>query len=291
MARLGTRVINKRLLESLARAGALDTLEPNRRRVVDGAEVLLRYAAAAADAAQSDQVSLFGGSGAAQVPKPPLPSVEDWPALERLQMEFDVLGLFLSAHPAGRLPQRIAAAGRDHRRSPARRSPARAAGSGVAGVIASKQERVTERTRLVRLIVSDHTAQFEVTAFSELMGQARDLLDGTAPLYFEVDARVDGDNLRLTAQRIQKLDEVVDMARAAVEITLAAPNVALRLRTMLQRQAANGARVRLVVPVPGAEDAILRRCREELRAGERPDGSMSSGCAGSWRCATWPVLN
>ena len=45
------------------------------------------------------------------------------------------------------------------------------------------------------------------------MGQARDLLDGTAPLYFEVDARVDGDNLRLTAQRIQKLDEVVDMAR------------------------------------------------------------------------------
>ena len=42
----------------------------------------------------------------------------------------------------------------------------------LAGVVASKQERVTERTRLVRLIVSDHTAQFEVTAFSELMGQA-----------------------------------------------------------------------------------------------------------------------
>ena len=99
MARLGTRVINKRLLESLARAGALDTLEPNRHRLVDGAEVLLRYAAAAADAAQSDQASLFGDSGAAQVPKPPLPAVEDWPALERLQMEFDVLGLFLSAHP------------------------------------------------------------------------------------------------------------------------------------------------------------------------------------------------
>ena len=149
----------------------------------------------------------------------------------------------------------------------------------LAGVIASKQERVTERTRLVRLIVSDHTAQFEVTAFSELMGQARDLLDGSAPLYFEVDARVDGDNLRLTAQRIQKLDEVVDMARAAVEITVAAPNVALRLRSMLQRQAAaNGARVRLVVPMEGAEDAILALPEDfVLASGQRLDVERLAG--------------
>jgi DNA polymerase-3 subunit alpha len=278
MARLGTRVINKRLLESLARAGALDTLEPNRRRVVEGAELLLRYAAATAEAAQSDQASLFGGSGAAQVPKPNLPAVEDWPALERLQMEFDVLGLFLSAHPLDGYRtalQRLGVITGDRLRH--------VAGEGgrfkLAGVIASKQERVTERTRLVRLIVSDHTAQFEVTAFSELMGQARDLLDGSAPLYFEVDARVDGDNLRLTAQRIQKLDEVVDMARAAVEITVAAPNVALRLRTMLQRQAAaNGARVRLVVPMEGAEDAILALPEDfVLASGQRLDVERLAG--------------
>ena len=256
MARLGTRVVNKRLLESLARAGALDSLEPNRKRVVDGADLLLRYAAAAAEAAQSEQVSLFGGSGTAQVPRPALPAVEDWPALERLQMEFDVLGLYLSAHPLDGYRtalQRLGVVGGD--------KLALVAGEGgrfrLAGVVVSRQERVTERTRLVRLIVSDAAAQFEVTAFSELMGQARELLDGTAPLYFEVDARVDGDNLRLTAQRIQKLDEVVDMARSAVEITLAAPNVAQRLKGMLQQQSANGARVRLVVPMPGTDDAIL----------------------------------
>lgn len=277
LARLGTRVINKRLLESLARAGALDTLEPNRRRVVAGAEALLRYAAAAADAAQSDQVSLFGGSGSAQVPKPHLPSVEDWPSLERLRMEFEVLGLFLSAHPldgyrnallrlgviTGDRLQQVAGEGGRFR---------------LAGVIASKQERVTERTRLVRLIVSDHTAQFEITAFSELMGQARDLVDGTAPLYFEVDARVDGDNLRLTAQRIRKLDDVVDMARHAVEITLAAPNVALGLRNMLQRQAASGAQVRLVMPVPGAQDAVLALPEDfALASGQRLDVERLAG--------------
>ena len=80
---------------------------------------------------------------------------------------------------ARRLPQRAAAAGRHHRRPAARRSRGEGGRFKLAGVVASKQERVTERTRLVRLIVSDATAQFEITAFSELMGQARELLDGT----------------------------------------------------------------------------------------------------------------
>src|SRR3954471_19425166 len=271
LARLGTRVLNKRLLESLARAGAFDTLELNRRSLFDGADVLLRYGVAAGAAAESDQVSLFGGSGVAQVPRPPLPEVEDWPALERLQMEFDVLGLYLSAHPLDGYRNALVRLGittGDRLRQ--------VAGEGgrvrLAGVIASKQERVTERTRLVRLIVSDHTAQFEVTAFSELMGQARELLDGTAPLYFEADARVDGDNLRLTAQRIQKLEEVADLARAAVEIRLEGPNVALRLKTMLQRQSTNGARVRLVVPLAGDEEAILALPEDfALASGQRLD--------------------
>ena len=193
-------------------------------------------------------------------------------------MEFDVLGLYLSAHPLDGYRtalERLGVTTGDRLRQVA----AEGGRLRLAGVIASKQERVTERTRFVRLIVSDHTAQFEITAFSELMGQARELLDGMVPLYFEVDAKVDGDNLRLTAQRIQKLDEVADQARAAVEIRLSAPAVALRLKAMLQRQSANGARVRLVVPVPGAaEDAILALPDDfVLASGQRLDVERLAG--------------
>ena len=277
MARVGGRVLNKRALESLARAGALDALESNRRRLLEAADLLLRYAGAAALAADSEQVSLFGGAGAAQVPPPPLPDLDDWPALERLQMEFEVLGLYLSAHPLDGYREallRLGVVTGDRLRQ--------AAADGgrfrVAGVIAGRQERVTERSRLMRLMVSDPTAQFEVTAFSELMGQARELLDGSAPLFFDVDARVDGDNLRLTAHRVQLLDEVVDRANAAVEITLAAPNVARRLGSLLQRQAANGARVRLVVPTANAEEAILALPADFLLAsGQRLDVERLAG--------------
>lgn len=278
MARCGTKVINKRLLESLARAGALDSLCGNRHRLVQGADLLLRFAVASCDAADSGQVSLFGG-GAPEAPRPELPAVDDWPALERLQMEFEVLGLYLSAHPLdgyqaalsrlgvtpGDRLRQIAATGENARLK-------------LAGVVVAKQERVTERTRFARVILSDPTSQLEVTVFSELLAQSRELLDGGAPLYVEVDARVDGDHLRLTAQRIARLDEVADQGQGAVEIRIATPDVASRLKPMLARRGAAGARVRLVMPVANGEEAILALPEDYLLAsGQRLDVEGTPG--------------
>jgi DNA polymerase-3 subunit alpha len=279
MARCGARVINKRLLESLVRAGALDGLAANRRQLVDAADLLLRYAAASAEAAESAQVSLFGGTGIAEVPRPALPLVDDWPALERLQMEFDVLGLYLSAHPLDGYQAALARLGVV---SGERLRQVAATGEGgrfrLAGVVASLQERVTERTRLARVVLSDHASQVEVTVFSELLSQTRELLQGSVPLYIEADARVDGDNLRLTAQRIQKLDDVADQAQAAVEIRVADPTVALKLKPMLERRAQSGARIRLVVPVPGEEEAIFMLPQDYLLAsGQRLDVERLAG--------------
>ena len=259
MARCGTRAINKRLLESLVRAGALDGLLPNRRRLVQAADLLLRYANAAGEAADSSQVSLFGGAGPAQAGRPDLPEAEDWPALDRLRMEFEVLGLYLSAHPLDGYAGALARLGV----TPGDRllQVAAAGGNGrlkLAGVVVAKQERVTERSRFARVVLSDPSAQFEVTVFSELLAQHRDLLEASVPLYVEADARVDGDNLRLTAQRVRRLDEVADQGQPTVEIRIAAPAVAHRLKPILQRRGQAGARVRLVMPMPeGDEEAIL----------------------------------
>ena len=258
VARLGPRLLNKRLLESLARAGALDGLEPNRRRLVAGADTLLRWGAAVAEEAQSDQVSLFDGSGKGdRPPTPRLPPEADWAALDRLQEEFAVLGLYLSAHPLdgyaavmGRLA--ITAGDQLREAAAAGASPLR-----VAGIVLAKQERVTERTRLARVVLSDPVAQFEVTLFSELLASARELLEGTGPLVVDVDARLEGDNLRLTASRVQRLDALPELAKGMVEIKIAAPAVAVRLEPLLRRRAQAGARVRLVVATAAAEEAVL----------------------------------
>ncbi|HEX8375830.1 MAG TPA: DNA polymerase III subunit alpha, partial [Geminicoccaceae bacterium] len=289
--RMGPRWLNRRMLDSLVRAGAFDGLHPCRRAVVECAEHILRHAAAGAEsaAANEGQVSLFGDALPSRPTRPKLAEHDDWPTLDRLQSEFEVLGLYLSAHPLDGYAQalsRLGVASGDRLRVLA------ANGEGarlkLAGVVVAKQERVTERTRLARVILSDATAQYEVTVFAELLTQARELLEGKAPLLVEADARVDGDMLRLTAGRIQLLDEVVEVKQGAVEIRLGSPAAAARLKALLERPASaaanaprGGARVRLVVPLHGAsggEEAVVTLPESYLLAsGQRVDVERVEG--------------
>ncbi|HYN38952.1 MAG TPA: DNA polymerase III subunit alpha, partial [Rhodospirillales bacterium] len=96
--RLGSRVLNKRQLENMARAGAFDGLDPNRRRVHDSVEAMLRLAGGAApqDAGQS---LLFGDAAWKQATRLQLAEVADWPSMQRLGEELEAVGFYLSAHP------------------------------------------------------------------------------------------------------------------------------------------------------------------------------------------------
>jgi len=97
--RLDSKVINKRQLENMARAGAFDGLEPDRARVLASVETLMRYGQAANAERQSGQVSLFGGGGGPALTPPELPAAAPWDPLEKLRHEFDAIGFYLSAHP------------------------------------------------------------------------------------------------------------------------------------------------------------------------------------------------
>ncbi len=98
--RLDAKSFNRRQFENLVKAGAFDSLNPNRAQTFAAAEQLLRQASRAAEERQDGQESLFAGiatSGFAA--RPSLPVVPDWPDVERLQNEFDAIGFYLSSHP------------------------------------------------------------------------------------------------------------------------------------------------------------------------------------------------
>src|SRR5690606_20557800 len=96
--RVDCKRVGKRSLEMLARAGAFDTLEPNRQRALESVDMLTAYSAASIEAAGSAQVSLFGDAGE-DLPPPRLPAPEDWLPTERLAEEFSAVGFYLSGHP------------------------------------------------------------------------------------------------------------------------------------------------------------------------------------------------
>jgi DNA polymerase-3 subunit alpha len=96
--RVDLKRVGKRPLEMLARSGAFDALDSNRRRVFDSLDALVNYSAAIFEQKNSNQVSLFGEAGD-DLPEPRLSPMQDWLPSERLSEEFKAVGFYMSGHP------------------------------------------------------------------------------------------------------------------------------------------------------------------------------------------------
>lgn len=106
--RIDLRAANRKALESLAYAGAFDSLSVQRAAFFHSAgegkptwiEILARYGQQHKDSADSAQVSMFGDAvEGASIPEPAAPQIEGWSALEKLHHEKEVIGFYLSGHP------------------------------------------------------------------------------------------------------------------------------------------------------------------------------------------------
>ncbi|HEU4928568.1 MAG TPA: DNA polymerase III subunit alpha, partial [Candidatus Krumholzibacteria bacterium] len=98
--RLNSRLITKRVYESLIASGAMDSLPGHRAQKLAALETIMERSARRFRDAERGQFGLFGG--AAEPDEPPLPAVEPWSAQDQLQKEKESLGFFLSGHPLDR---------------------------------------------------------------------------------------------------------------------------------------------------------------------------------------------
>ena len=101
-ANVALKTVNKKVLESLIMAGAMDSLEGNRAQKFNEIEVALKYGQNEQDAKSKNQVDLFGGSqsnGTSDSMVPVLTQIEEWPESKMLENEKEVLGMYLSGHP------------------------------------------------------------------------------------------------------------------------------------------------------------------------------------------------
>ena len=97
---LDTRSVNKKAVECLARAGALDELEGHRAQLTQAADAAMHYAQKIQADLAAGQSSLFGASGdGAATLEPSLPVVEPWPRARLLKEERESVGIYVSGHP------------------------------------------------------------------------------------------------------------------------------------------------------------------------------------------------
>jgi DNA polymerase-3 subunit alpha len=242
-SRVNPRAINKRVLESLAAAGAFDALEANRARVHAGVDVVLAEAQRQHEASEVGQTDFFGGAAMREPLR--LPNPEAWLPAQRLQREFDAIGFFLSGHP---LDDYAAALKRLRVQSWAEFS--RAVKSGVtagrvAGTVVSRAERRTKTGNKMGILeFSDPSGHYEAVIFQEGLQQYRDQLEPGRAVLLMLTAEAQGDDVRARIQTVEPLDQAAEKVQKGLRVFLRSEQpiegVARRLEPAQAARPANG---------------------------------------------------
>jgi DNA polymerase-3 subunit alpha len=230
--RVDQQKLNRRVLEALVRAGALDDFGHNRATLINAIGDTLVLAERTAHAAAVGQATLFGGAEAGADLAHIFVPLREWTKRERLEAERESLGLYLTAHPfddyarhwrelnhssiadvIGSLP----AEGAPHQRKTAT----------LAGVVMDIRRRGTR----LAIVLDDNTDRVEVTLFDEVYAASKHLLSKHAVLVVDGQLRYDDflSAWRLTAQRVRSFDEVIEESARRITIRIADPETGLRL--------------------------------------------------------------
>ncbi len=102
ISRVNLKSLNRRAVESLIAAGAFDAIPGNRAQKTEAVERMLEFGQKVQTS--DNMVDLFasGGAGGVERKKPELADIKDWPIMQRLYNEKEVLGVYVSGHPLDR---------------------------------------------------------------------------------------------------------------------------------------------------------------------------------------------
>ena len=226
-ARLDLRKVNRRVIESLIRAGAFDKLEPNRNALLAG--VNLAIGAAEQSGAASGQNSLFGeiSDSAAHV----LPNVPAWAEAEKLQQEKVALGFYLSGHPYQAYQKEISTFVHTDLGSIKPQDQPQL----LAGIVMGIRIRMTQRGKMAIVTLDDAKSRVEVVVGSELLAQHASLIKEDQLLVIE--GRVSHDDfsggVRVNVRKIYDIASARSAYANMLKISCNGQADAVKLRDIL----------------------------------------------------------
>ncbi|MBT5913495.1 MAG: DNA polymerase III subunit alpha [Rhodospirillaceae bacterium] len=212
-SRMDGRVLNKRSLENLVKAGALDKLYTDRARLFANVDKVIRYSNATFEERNSNQENLFGDVKLTESESLNFSATAEWSSLERLKYEFEAMGFYLSAHPLDAYGTTLEKVGVV---SSSMIGPTVLASNGsgrinLAGIVSASRIRTNQRGNKYAFIqLSDQFGVFEVTAFSEVLSVSQHLLEPGTAVLLRCDATSEEGTIRLLANRVQALDVAVE---------------------------------------------------------------------------------
>lgn len=175
--RVNLQSVNKKNFEALVLAGAFDGLGNVKRsqffatdtKGLSFTELMMRYGAKIQSEKNNVQQTLFGGmSSGFEIQKPELPQVDDWPMLENLSKEKEVIGIYLSAHPLDDYKLEIESFCNTALSELAFPASHNGRDLTIAGIVSSAKVLTSKNGNFYgRLTIEDFTDSFEMTMFGK----------------------------------------------------------------------------------------------------------------------------
>jgi DNA polymerase-3 subunit alpha len=234
VTRVDLRSVNKRCLESLAKAGGFDNFQGTHRAQFffkpPGEELifmekLLKYANDFQSSASSMQHSLFGGEQEILMPRFELPVCEPWNKIEQLNYEKETIGFYLSGHPLDDFKLEIE---NFSTVSIGELKSDLAAFKGREVIFAGMVTESTQKTgktgkQYGSFIVEDYIDSIQLMLFSEEYLKVKHFLEPGSFVYIKarVESRYDApDQINLRIQTVTLLQEVFEKFGKSIMLSL-----------------------------------------------------------------------
>jgi len=261
--RIDTRHANKRTLENLIAAGALDTFGHSREQLTAGIDRLTGHANRSQQDRESGQDDMFGGSGTPS--RIVLPEAQTWAPSERLYREFQAIGFYLSAHPLDEYRSVLSKLRVQNFGDFERSVRAGATAGRLAGTITARQERKTRLGKRMGIVqMSDPSGQYEAVIFEEGLAQYLDLLEPgqSVVILAGADLRPEGVSVRI--QSVESLEKQASREVSNLRIFLREDAPLKHLGPMLSQSARDRAegRVSFVIVRDGGASEVEIELRE-----------------------------
>ncbi len=256
--RVDFKLLNRRQLEQLIKAGVFDGIFHNRKTLFENIETIIKNIYSATELKTSSQGSLFGA--VEYKSKIKLTEHADWPELEKLKFEAEVIGFYLSAHPLDTYGKGLERLG-VKRISEVLRGikTGDSIAAKVAGCVGSFQKRISKTgNRYAFLEMSDAGSTFEGLIFSEGIARFEELINSGQPLlaHLTIDKKIEDSNPRIMINKLELLDKAVAEVAKGLIIHINSSSTLKPLHKILQADKKGSNKIYLKPEIPDWDVAV-----------------------------------
>lgn len=201
--RVDLRRVNRKVIESLVKCGAFDNLGIYRSQAMSVIDAAMDHAACKQRDMERGQNSLFERMGA-QAMTPAVPKINEWPEAERLKMEREAIGFYITGHPLYDVQDMLSTM--DTVDTQTIRESADEAEVTIAGMVSTSKEIMTKKgNRMAFITLEDLKGHVEVVVFADVYKSSAHLLKMDEPLLIKGEVDAAEDTVKLLATQISLL--------------------------------------------------------------------------------------